>query len=131
MAGYSIGVTSCWPPKIALPIGAGTQILLRSPKYGACCYVVSYCFLDTSLPYYSQMKKHARKRSVNMISSSVLYMFIKEENLRLTIYKIETEIEIRYCARWAPKGILGARFFSVHDGNVSSNYKPEFLGAWS
>ena len=36
------------------------------------------------------MKKRARKRSVNTLSSSVLYMFIKkEENLRLTIYKIE------------------------------------------
>ena len=36
------------------------------------------------------MKKHARKRSVNMVSSSVLYIVIKkEENLRLIICNIE------------------------------------------
>ena len=55
------------------------------------------------------MKKHARKISVNTESSSVLYMFIKkEENLRLLF------------TRWGPKFILGARFFSVPNGHVSS-----------
>ena len=81
------------------------------------------------------MKMHARKRSINMVSSSVFCMFIKkEENLRLTVYKIEVvraRLRARYCTQWAPKLLLGARFFSIPDKHVSSNYEPEFLGAWS
>ena len=57
---------------------------------------------------------HARKRSINVVSSSVFCMFIKkEENLRLTIYKIEivcAQLCAGYCTRWAPKVILGADF---------------------
>ena len=37
------------------------------------------------------MKKHERKRSLNTVSSSVLK---KEENLRLTMYKIEMHDEV-------------------------------------
>ena len=81
------------------------------------------------------MKMHTRKRSINMVSSSVFCMFIKEEeNLRLTVYKIEivrAQVRAGYCTRWAPKVILGARFFSVPEGHVSSNYEPKVLGAWS
>ena len=70
-----------------------------------------------------------------MVSSSVFCMFIrKEENLRLTVYKIEVvraRLRAGYCTRSAPKVLSGARFFSVPDGHVSSNYEPEFLGAWS
>ena len=81
------------------------------------------------------MRKHARKRSVNTLSSSDLYMFIKkEQNLRLTIYKIEIMCagrHARYCARWAPKVILSAQFFSVPNGHVSSNCEPGYLGVWS
>ena len=59
-------------------------------------------------------------------------MFIKkEENLRLTVYKIEARLHAGYCTRWAPKVLLGARFFSVPGGHLSSNYEPEFLGTWS
>ena len=75
---------------------------------------------------------HARKRSINVVSSSFFYMFIKkEENLRLTVYKIEivhAQLRAGYCTRWAPKVILDARFFSEPDGHVSSNYEPDFLG---
>ena len=78
---------------------------------------------------------HARKRSINMVSFPVFCMFInKEENLKLTVYKIEivhAQLRAGYCTRWAPKVILGTRFFSVPDGHVSSNYEPEFLGLWS
>ena len=81
------------------------------------------------------MKMYARKRSIDMVPSSVFCMFIKkEENLRLTVCKIEivrAQLRAGYCTRWPPKVILGARFFSVADGHVSSNYEPEFLGAWS
>ena len=81
------------------------------------------------------MKMHARKRSINMVSSSVFCMFIKkEENLRLTVYKTEivhAQLRARYCTQWVPKVILSAQFFSMPDGHVSSNYEPEFLGAWS
>ena len=62
---------------------------------------------------------HTRKRSINMVSSSVFCMFIKkEENITLTVYKIEVvraQLRAGYCTRWAPKVILGARFFSVPD----------------
>ena len=48
---------------------------------------------------------HARKRSINVVSSSVFCMFIKkEENLRLTVYKIEivcAQLCAGYCTRWA------------------------------
>ena len=81
------------------------------------------------------MKMHARKRSINMVSSSVFCMLIKkEENLRLTVYKIEivrAQLCTGYCTRWAPKVILGTRLLSVPDGPVSFNYEPEVLGAWS
>ena len=80
------------------------------------------------------MKMHARKRSINMVSSSVFCMFIKkEENLRLAVYKTEivgAQLCAEYCTRWAPKVILSTQFFSVPDRHVSSNYEPEFLGAW-
>ena len=62
-------------------------------------YVMLYCFLDILLLNYSFYfyvinmvnEEACEKRSVNTISSSVLYKFIKkEENLRLfTIYKIK------------------------------------------
>ena len=72
---------------------------------------------------------HARIRSINMVFSSVFCMFIKkEENLRLTVYKkeiVRAQLRAGYCTRWA-KVILGARFFSVPVGHVSSNYEPEF-----
>ena len=43
------------------------------------------------------MKEHATKRSVNTVSSLVLYRFIKrEKNLRLTIYKIEMYDNVPY-----------------------------------
>ena len=72
------------------------------------------------------MEKHVRKKFVNMISLSVLYMLIKkEENLRLTICK--TEI----LCQWAPKVVLDVQFFSVPNRHVSPNYKPKFLGMWS
>ena len=76
---------------------------------------------------------HARNKSINMVSSLVFCMFIKkEENLRLTAYKIVHEkLSAGYCTRWAPKVILGTQFFNVPDRHVSSNYEPEFLGAWS
>ena len=80
------------------------------------------------------MKMHGRKRSINMVSSSVFCMFIKkEENLIFTVYKIEivrAQLCAGYCTRWAPKVILGTQFFSMPDGHVSSNYKPQFLGVW-
>ena len=80
------------------------------------------------------MRKHARKRSVNTLSSSDLYMFIKkEQNLRLTIYKIEIMCagrHARYCARWAPKVILSAQFFSVPNGHVSSNCEVCGVNFW-
>ena len=63
---------------------------------------------------------HARKRSINMVSSSIFCMFIKkEENLRLTVYKIKivrAQLRTRYCTQWAPKVVLGAWFFSVPEG---------------
>ena len=40
------------------------------------------------------MKKHVRKRSVNTVSSSVLYMFIKKD-LRLTVCKKEMLDDVR------------------------------------
>ena len=55
----------------------------------------------------------------------------KEENLRLTIYKIEI-VRVRrrtqYCARRTPKIILGAQFFSVTKGHVRSSYDPNSWG---
>ena len=57
-----------------------------------------------------------------------------KENLRLTVYKTEivrAQLRAGYCTRWAPKVILGTRFFSVPDGHVSSNYEAKFLGMWS
>ena len=80
-------------------------------------------------------KMHARKRSINIVSSSVFCMFIKkEENLRLTVYKIEivcAQLRAGYCTRWVLKVILGTQFFSMLNGHVSSNYEPEFLAVWS
>ena len=74
------------------------------------------------------------KITVNMVSSSVLYMFVKKyENLRITIYKIEIVCARQrawYYTRWAPKHILGTRFFSVTYGHISSNYELEFFGGW-
>ena len=83
-------------------------------------YVVLYCFLDILLLNYSLYfyvinivnEEVCEKRSVNTVSSSVLYKFIKkEENLRLfTIYKIKIVPAQRcaqYCARWAAKAISG------------------------
>lgn len=72
-----------------------------------------------------------RKRFVNMVSFSVVHMFIKKrKNLSLTIYQIEVVRAWRhslYCAWWVPKFILSDRIFSVTDERVSSDYKPEFL----
>ena len=55
------------------------------------------------------MKMHARKRSINMVSSSVFCMFVKkEESLRLTVYKIEV-VRARLRAGHLPDGLL--KFF--------------------
>ena len=49
--------------------------------------VVLFAFVFTKLTW--QMKKLARKRSINTVSSSVLHMFIKkEENWKLTVFKL-------------------------------------------
>ena len=46
------------------------------------------------------------KKTVEMVASSVLYVFLKkEENLRRNIYKIWLA---QYCSQWAPKNILSA-----------------------
>ena len=44
-------------------------------------YVVLYIMIKSDRTWH--MKKHARKRSVSMVSSSVLYMFIKKDQTLL------------------------------------------------
>ena len=80
---------------------SGTQTLLRSPRYQAhsyamLCHIIFHIIRFRIIWFYFyeitwQMKKHERKRSLNTVSSSVLK---KEENLRLTIYKIEMHDEV-------------------------------------
>ena len=73
-------------------------------------FAVLFVFIFMQLTW--QMEMNARKRSINMVSSSVFCMFIrKEENLRLTVYKTEivrAQLCAGYCTRWPPKVILGA-----------------------
>ena len=55
------------------------------------------------------MKKHARKRFANTVTSLFLSLFIKkEENLRLTIYKIEIVHDL---PNIVPNGLL--KFFKA------------------
>ena len=74
--------------KLHAQSGAGTYL---APKlyWGAqnighivtiCCMVSICCmlFAFTFMLLMWQMKKHMRKRSVNMVSSSVLFMFVKK-----------------------------------------------------
>ena len=50
---------------------------------------ILFAFIFMKLTW--QIKNHLRTRYVNMLSYSVLYMFVKkEENGRLTIYKIDS-----------------------------------------
>lgn len=74
------------------------------------------------------------KKTVEMVASSVLYVFLKkEENLRRNIYKIEIVHgwACPNCSQWTPKNILSAQFFSMPDRHVSSYYEPKFLGGRS
>ena len=56
------------------------------------------------------MKKHARKRSINAVPSSVLYVY--KERTKLKTYYLQDIVRegrrAQYCARWAPKVIFGA-----------------------
>ena len=114
-------------PKIACPIESvaywvpkrywGTQKTSQVVKL--CCDIFfSRYFVAILFTFiFMQMKKHATKRSINIISL-VSYMFIKtDENLRLTIYKIEI-----VHAWWQT-------FSRVPNRNVSSKQEPEFLEA--
>ena len=92
-----------------------------------CCHIICLYFYVINMVD----EEACKKRFVNSLSFSVLYMFIKnQENLRLTIYEIEMLYARRYawyCAWWARKNNLGTWFFSMPDKHISSNYEPNVL----
>ena len=59
------------------------------------------------------MKKHARKKKQ-----------------KIKTYYLQDR-HAQYCTWWDSKVILGTQFFNMPNRHISSDYKPEFLGAWS